>query len=147
MVYIQEVNGYVPCSGCTKCMVDYKPVCRLCPICGSEAEVTVSMYQINPPIIQIDFSVDSLRTFDAHQYLKIRSKEEREEFKFEIIDNIEGTLWVRIYLEEILKTVPARMNRNDFMRVLEIENNEMASSGFDSMCKIRIYFDGNFKLK
>lgn len=105
------------------------------------------MYQINPPIIQIDFSVDSLRTFDAHQYLKIRSKEEREEFKFEIIDNIEGTLWVRIYLEEILKTVPARMNRNDFMRVLEIENNEMASSGFDSMCKIRIYFDGNFKLK
>ena len=105
------------------------------------------MYQINPPIIQIDFSVDSLRTFDAHQYLKIRSKKEREEFKFEIIDNIEGTLWVRIYLEEILKTVPARMNRNDFMRVLEIENDELESSGFDLLGRIRFYFNRNYKLK
>lgn len=131
MVYIQQVNGYVPCSGCTKCMVDYKPVCKLCPSCASEAEVTVSMYQINPPIIQIDFSVDSLRTFNADQYLKIRSKDEREEYKFEIIDNIEGTLWIRIYLDQVQKSVSAKMFDSSFYRVLEMEKEEMQISGFN----------------
>lgn len=101
MVYIKKINSYVPCSGCTKCIVEFEPVCKFCPICKEPVAVEVNMYQINPPILQIDFGVSSLRKTTPYDYLNIRAKDSLEEFHFEVVDNIEGTIWVKIYLDQL----------------------------------------------
>ena len=101
MVYIKNINSYVPCSGCTKCMVEFEQVCKFCPICKDPVEVEVNMYQINPPILQIDFGVDSLRKTKPYEYLNIRSKGSFEEYHFEVVDNIQGTIWIKIFLDKL----------------------------------------------
>lgn len=101
MVYIKNINSYVPCSGCTKCMVEFEQVCKFCPICKDPVEVEVNMYQINPPILQIDFGVDSLRKTNPYEYLNIRAKGSLEEYHFEVVDNIQGTIWIKIFLDKL----------------------------------------------
>ena len=101
MVYIKKINSYVPCSGCTKCMVEFEQVCKFCPICRDPVEVEVNMYQINPPILQIDFGVSSLRKTTPYDYLNIRAKDSLEEYHFQVVDNIEGTIWIKVFLDRL----------------------------------------------
>lgn len=126
MVYIKKINSYVPCSGCTKCMVEFDQVCKFCPICKENVDVEVNMYQINPPILQIDFGVSSLRKRNTYDYLNIRAKESLEEYHFEVVDNIEGTIWIKIYLDK-LRTVAFESGTS-----VDIQNIIPTISGLDS---------------
>lgn len=127
MVYIKKINSYVPCSGCTKCMVEFEQVCKFCPICQDSVKVEANMYQINPPILQLDFGVSSLRKTSPYDYLNIRSKETMEEYHFEVVDNIEGTIWIKIYLDR-LRAVAFESDSS----LLNLEDSIPSLFGFDS---------------
>jgi hypothetical protein len=90
------------------------------------------MYQINPPILQIDFGVSSLRKTTPYDYLNIRSKNSLEEYHFEVVDNKEGTIWVKIFLDRLR---PVAFEAETNVASSELYWNESAKimSGIDDM--------------
>lgn len=137
MIYIEKINTYIPCSGCLKCTIDYQQVCGLCPICKSEAEIQINMYQINPPIIQMDFGVESLRKIDVESYINIRSKETRDIYDFEIVENLKGSIWIKIHLDRIREStgLEDQMTCTGSIckrgRILEVNNTLKKAVSFD----------------